>query len=171
MVHPSSAHCPLLRLCPLQKRERKANKDYGKNFKEQPSKEDKQAKRKQILASIGEWLVSRYYLVGCERILPRLPLVHAAHRFLGCEELLVASAARSAAPSDLPIRSAVTSSPFAGEDLLVAITAFFAALSDLPMPSAVNASHPPQARTCWWPPPTSPSASPPPSPVSAERQL
>ena len=39
--------------CP-QKRERKSNKDYGKNFKEQPSKEDKQAKRKQILASIGE---------------------------------------------------------------------------------------------------------------------
>lgn len=36
-----------------QKRERKANKDYGKNFKAQPSKEDKQAKRKQILASIG----------------------------------------------------------------------------------------------------------------------
>ena len=59
MVHPSLAHCPLLRLCPLQKRERKANKDYGKNFKAQPSKEDKQAKRKQILSSIGErWVLS-----------------------------------------------------------------------------------------------------------------
>ncbi|KAI7835637.1 hypothetical protein COHA_010468 [Chlorella ohadii] len=40
-----------------QKRERKANKDYGKNFKAQPSKEDKLAKRKQILSSIGEDLL------------------------------------------------------------------------------------------------------------------
>lgn len=50
MPSPGCLYCP-------QKRERKSNKDYGKNFKEQPSKEDKQAKRKQILASIGEWLV------------------------------------------------------------------------------------------------------------------
>lgn len=37
-----------------QKRERKANRNYGKSFKPQATKEDKQAKRKQILASIGE---------------------------------------------------------------------------------------------------------------------
>ncbi|KAL4421257.1 hypothetical protein ABPG75_010548 [Micractinium tetrahymenae] len=40
-----------------QKRERKANRNYGKSFKPQASKEDKQAKRKQILASIGEDLL------------------------------------------------------------------------------------------------------------------
>lgn len=47
LIHPLS-------LPELQKQERKANSNYGKTFKPQASKEDKQAKRKQILSSIGE---------------------------------------------------------------------------------------------------------------------
>lgn len=54
---PSDSVNPLRRSSPPQKRERRSNKDYGKSFKAQPSAEDKKAKRKQILSSIGEDLL------------------------------------------------------------------------------------------------------------------
>ena len=40
-----------------QKSEAQTNAEYGKNFKKQPTKEDKAAKRKQILSTIGEDLL------------------------------------------------------------------------------------------------------------------
>jgi hypothetical protein len=39
----------------LQRAERRANASYDASFKQQLSQEDKKAKRKQILSSIGEW--------------------------------------------------------------------------------------------------------------------
>lgn len=62
--------CSAARLPTLQKRERKANRNYGKSFKPQASKEDKQAKRKQILASIGEASCPLPAVYGCTHVLP-----------------------------------------------------------------------------------------------------
>ena len=130
-----------------QKREKKANQEYAKNFKPQASKEDKKAKRKQILSSIGGWREGP-------------PAGWQERRLTGCV------GSRGGRTGNGGQRHGRV--PTAASDYLSSMRCQLHAIRPLALFPPVP-HH--QARTCWWPLPTSPSASLPPSPVSGGRAL
>jgi hypothetical protein len=119
-----------------QKQERNdKGEEYASNFKPQRSKDEAKARRKAIISSIGEMRAAAA-AAGLRR---RLRLQHSTRRRRCCCRP-DSSLQRLPPPCLLP-----------------------------PLPPNrpdVQPPHTPrQARTCWWRPTTSPSASPPPSPL------